>query len=1164
MKLLERFYENPAVQAVLKKQSGLGNLSLIEEAVILAAAYQKQPQTMLIIKNNLYNAQRLYEKLIPLTKAQVLLFGVEESLRMEKIAASPEMRATQMETMAALQNQKEPLICITHSAGAMRLLCDPKQFFEHTLKLKVNDTFEFEDCKKRLYEAGYDFVSRVDRPLCYAARGGIIDVYSMNYDYPVRIEFFDDIIESIRFFDISTQRTIQTLENVELIPASENLYSEEQLAEISEQVQVILNENIKKLKGAAVHHLKTTIEQEMIDLKAHRPGGGLYKYAAFLNQQYTIMDYMNQPYIIFSAQEEIKQAISHIQEETIAYIQELSQEGLALQRFSLFADPFQTAMKHPHLMIAVFMDIKHPISSQIHMHTTTDFDFTQTMNQLCKEAEKHTVLCAVDEKERKQLTDYLDDHNIHYSFYKNITPDDEIPSDTKNSTASLSIIIMDSTFNEGFLALREKISVYTSKELFHKKERRMRYHNKFKDAEVLHDYLELEVGDFVVHHQYGVGKYLGIVNKEIDGIHKDFLNLVYKGDDVLLVPLEQFHFIRKFMSKEGAVPKLNKLGSGEWEKTKKKVSSKVAELADRLITLYSLREDHIGYAFAPDTPFQKQFEDDFAYELTQDQKQAVAEIKHDMESMKPMDRLLCGDVGFGKTEVAIRAAFKAVMDNKQAAFLCPTTILSIQHYRTFTERFKNYPVRIAVLNRFVSPSEVKGIKKDLADGKIDILIGTHRILSKDISFKDLGFLVIDEEQRFGVEHKEKIKELRSGIDVLSMSATPIPRTLQMSLIGIRALSQLDTPPLNRIPVQTYVIEKDFRMIKEIIQRELARNGQVFYLYNNVSEIYQVASKLKEALPDINIAVAHGKMNREDIEDVMLQFTENVYQVLVCTTIIETGIDIPNANTIIVDNADRFGLAQLYQIKGRVGRSDRLAYAYLMYSPQKQLSELATKRLKSIKEFTQLGSGYKIAMRDLTIRGAGDMLGPQQAGFIDTVGIDMYIEMLNSAIAQRKGDGYKVHDEKKVLKKANAKVDAYIPSAFAPQDYEKIKLYQRIDDITSKSELMSFTEEIKDNYGHLPSGVQMLLEKKRLDILINEPHIDEYKETKQEAELCFTQEWSDNIDGVKLFEMMTTLCKDALIRYRNRKITMRIPKDQDWLPIVIEILEQTKRDDLLKN
>lgn len=1149
MKLLERFFNNPAVQALINRQPGLGNLSLIEEALIIAAAYQKKPQTILIVKNNLYNAQRLYEKLTPLTKAKVLLFGVEESLRMEKIASSPEMRAAQMETMAELLHSDSPLICITHTAGVMRQLCSPAQFQKHTLKLQVNDTYDFEACKKCLYEAGYDFVSRVDRPLCYAARGGIIDVYSMNYEYPIRIEFFDNLIESIRFFDISTQRTIQTIEAVDLIPASENLYSDTEITQISEQVESFMLNSLKKLKGNQAYQLKETVEQELTALKTHRPDGGLYKYAAFLTEKYTIMDYMDHPYVIFSAKEEIKQAITHIQEETIAYIQELSQEGLALQRFSLFADPFQEILKHPNLMIPVFTDIKHPIASQIHIHTVADFDFTHIMEQLRKQAAQYTVICSVDKKEIKQLSEYLDAHETAY-----------IISDDTNIKEN-GILLTSIPLNEGFSALREKIIVYTSKELFHKKEQRTRYHNKFKDAEVLHDYLELEIGDFIVHHQYGVGKYMGIVNKEIDGIHKDFLNIVYKGDDVLLVPLEQFHFIRKFMSKEGAVPKLNKLGSGDWEKTKKKVSTKVAELADRLIALYSLRKEHIGHAFAPDTPFQKQFEDDFIYELTDDQKQAVAEIKQDMEDMKPMDRLLCGDVGFGKTEVAIRAAFKAVMDNKQVAFLCPTTILSLQHYRTFSERFKNYPVRIAVLNRFVEGKAVSEIKKDLAAGKIDILIGTHRILSKDISFKDLGFLVIDEEQRFGVEHKEKIKELRSSIDVLSMSATPIPRTLQMSLIGIRALSQLNTPPLNRMPVQTYVIEKDFRMIKEIIQRELARNGQVFYLYNNVNEIYQVATKLKEDLPEINIAVAHGKMNREDIEDVMLQFTNNEYQVLVCTTIIETGIDIPNANTIIVDNADHFGLAQLYQIKGRVGRSDRLAYAYLMYSPQKQLSEIAMKRLKSIKEFTQLGSGYKIAMRDLTIRGAGDMLGPKQAGFIDTVGIDMYIEMLNQAISQRKGE---VKSEEKTLKKANAKVDAYIPSRFAPQDYEKIKLYQRIDEISTKKELKAFSEEIKDNYGHLPSGVQMLLEKKRLDILINEPHIEDYKEALQHAELCFTQEWSDSIDGVKLFEMMTALCKDAIIRYRNRKITMRIPKHNDWLLLVIEILERTKDNDLKKH
>ena len=616
--------------------------------------------------------------------------------------------------------------------------------------------------------------------------------------------------------------------------------------------------------------------------------------------------------------------------------------------------------------------------------------------------------------------------------------------------------------------------------------------------------------------------------------------------------MEQFRLIRKFVSKEGASPKLNKLGSSEWEKTKKRISQNVAELAQRLVALYSLRSEDIGFAFSKDTPYQLQFEDDFDYDLTPDQKKAVDEIKQDMESAKPMDRLLCGDVGFGKTEVAIRAAFKAVVDNKQVAYLCPTTILSQQHFKTFKKRFRNYPVRIEVLNRFVPPQEQKKILQDLKDGNVDILIGTHRLLSKDVVFKDLGFLIIDEEQRFGVQHKEKIKELRTGIDVLSLSATPIPRTLQMSLIGVRSLSQLDTPPMNRMPVQTYVVEKNFNLIKEIIQREVARDGQVFYLYNNVKNIYATATKLRNEL-DMEIGIAHGQMDREEIEDVMMRFTNNEYQVLVCTTIIETGIDIPNANTIIIEDADKFGLSQLYQIKGRVGRSDRLAYAYLLYSPQKQLSEIATKRLKSIKEFTQLGSGYKIAMRDLTIRGAGDMLGPQQAGFIDTIGIDMYIEMLHDAINEQKGIKKAVPKE---IKRANVNVDAYIPSTFTDQDYEKITLYQQIDKVETKEELLAMMDMIEDNYGSLPKSVQLLFEKKRLDILINEANVENFKENAKDAELTFTEQWSKHADGVKLFEQITALSRDIVLRYTQNKIKIRFPKNKNWLKQVIEVLEMS--------
>lgn len=1140
--ILKRLENNPAILSILSEESKLGNLSLSEEALLLATAFQRKPQNMVIVKQNLYTAQKLYERLLGLGDLPVLLFSVEESLRVEAIASSPEQKASQIEVMAALQ-QKTPCICITHTAGVMRFLSDPLLFQQHSIHLKQDDEISYEHLKTLLFEAGYTHVSRVDQPLCYAARGGIVDVYSMNYEYPLRIEFFDNIIESIRYFDITTQRTIQIVEEAVIIPATELLFSNDEISCIMEAVNTSLEKQKKTLQGTFRTTLENSINQDLDNLCNHIQEGNLYKYFAYLKKNFTILDYIEDPFVMLASEEEIKDSYKRIQEETIAYIQEMSQEGLSLPKYGLFSDIMQDIVRYRHIRIGMFVDYKQPISSGILLQTPGDNNFNRIMETVIKETTKRDVVIALSHNELNQVTTYLQDNDVAYTIFQ---AEESIPH-------GLSII--QQPIVEGFVLSNEKVSVYTAKELFHVQAKMSRFSNKFKDAETLHSYQELVNGDYIVHNQHGVGKYLGIVNKEIDGIHKDFLHIAYKGDDVLLVPLEQFKLIRKFMSKEGATPKLNKLGSGDWEKTKSKVSGKIAELADRLISLYATREDNIGYAFHEDSPFQAQFEDDFDYELTRDQDKAVREIKRDMEMAKPMDRLLCGDVGFGKTEVAARAAFKAVIDNKQVAFLCPTTILSLQHYKTFKKRYRNFPVRIEVINRFVSSAETKAILKDVKEGKVDILIGTHRLLSKDVAFKDLGFLVIDEEQRFGVEHKEKIKEFKSSVDVLSLSATPIPRTLQMSLIGIRSLSQLDTPPLNRMPVQTYVIEKNDSIIKEIIQRELARDGQVFYLFNNVKEIYNVTRKLRDALPDVEIGVAHGQMNRDEIENVMLQFTENKYHILVCTTIIETGIDIPNANTIIIDQADRFGLSQLYQIKGRVGRSDRLAYAYLMYSPQKQLSEIATKRLKSIKEFTQLGSGYKIAMRDLTIRGAGDMLGPQQAGFIDTIGIDMYIEMLNSAIMERKGE--KPKEEPVEMKKANAKIDAYIPQQFAPEDYEKISLYQRMEAISTKQELLDMMEEVADNYGKLPNAVALLFEKKRLDILINEKHIENFREKPNEVELIFTQTWSDNIDGVVLFELMTTICSDALLRYTNQKITMKIAKRKNWLAIVVQILEMTK-------
>ena len=1137
--LLNELVKNPAVESLLRKESSLGNLSLTEEALLYAALYRQSRQSLLIVKNNVYTAQKLIERLTPLVDVEVLPFVVEESLRVEAIAASPESKAVQLETMNAMLEGKAKIV-VAHTGALMRFMPSPELFKAVSMELKVDDEISMDTLKMKLFMAGYEHVSRVDQPLCFASRGGIVDVYSMNEDYPIRIEFFDTVIESIRCFDPATQRTIEKRDHMKIIPATDLLFTDEDISTIIEKGNVLKKKAQRQAEAAIQRQFDIFIENDFDALSNHQRENHLYRYYALLDQHSSLLDYAQDACIILSTDEEIHEVEKKVNEETIDYIQELNATGQGLPVYTQFNSIDKLTAGRDCIHVNLFMNMEQPIVSGFLQLPRPELSLDKCLDMAVKESKKKSVLFCLDHSEIGIVKKYFNDHEIRYQM---IDENDKIPEGISLCVKKLA---------EGFELTEEKIVVYSSKEIFHEQKKLGRYTNKFKQGEVLDDYLQLEKGDYVVHNQHGVGMYNGIVTKEIEGHHKDFLQVIYKDNDVLFIPLEQFRLIRKFVSKEGASPQLNKLGSSEWEKTKKRISQNVAELAQRLVALYSLRSEDIGFAFSKDTPYQLQFEDDFDYDLTPDQKKAVDEIKQDMESAKPMDRLLCGDVGFGKTEVAIRAAFKAVVDNKQVAYLCPTTILSQQHFKTFKKRFRNYPVRIEVLNRFVPPQEQKKILQDLKDGNVDILIGTHRLLSKDVVFKDLGFLIIDEEQRFGVQHKEKIKELRTGIDVLSLSATPIPRTLQMSLIGVRSLSQLDTPPMNRMPVQTYVVEKNFNLIKEIIQREVARDGQVFYLYNNVKNIYATATKLRNEL-DMEIGIAHGQMDREEIEDVMMRFTNNEYQVLVCTTIIETGIDIPNANTIIIEDADKFGLSQLYQIKGRVGRSDRLAYAYLLYSPQKQLSEIATKRLKSIKEFTQLGSGYKIAMRDLTIRGAGDMLGPQQAGFIDTIGIDMYIEMLHDAINEQKGIKKAVPKE---IKRANVNVDAYIPSTFTDQDYEKITLYQQIDKVETKEELLAMMDMIEDNYGSLPKSVQLLFEKKRLDILINEANVENFKENAKDAELTFTEQWSKHADGVKLFEQITALSRDIVLRYTQNKIKIRFPKNKNWLKQVIEVLEMS--------
>ena len=1124
--ILHQLDDNPVVLKLDKNSGTLPFVSLIEEALVIATSYQKKPRPMIVIKNNLYQAQRLYERMISfLNEDECALFGADESLRVEAIASSPEMRANKVETLASLLKNTNQVV-ITCPSGLLRHLPSPELFKEGCFTLKVGNIQDPEELKRKLIKIGYYQSSHIDQPLTFASRGGVIDIFSINHTQPVRIEFFDDEIESIRFFDVTTQQTIVPIQEIDIVPASDLLFSEEDSDEIHNGVSNLLN----KLDDVM---LSSSIENDLELIKQNICESRLYPYTAFLKHNYSLCDYLDHPILIYSDPELIEESTKHLITETTAYLQEMVQEKKLLPKFTVFHE-YDSVGKHCKKVV------EDPIHNQL-----VDIEELHLPNEslnlklrLLKEYKQ--VIIAIHEKELERIKQACIEEKIKYHLIQ------------ENDSIHDGFNICIDSFTQGFIY--HDFVVVSESELFEIHRHTGRYENKFKNAEVIHNYDELEKGDYVVHAQHGVGQYLGIETREIQGAIRDFLRIIYRGNAELLVPLEQFRLVRKFVSREGVVPKLNKLGSDEWEKTKKRLEENVNNIAERLVNLYSEREQHIGHAYASDSELQKEFENEFPYELTRDQAKAVADVKKDMESDKPMDRLVCGDVGFGKTEIAIRASFKAASENKQVAVLCPTTILAEQHFHTFEKRFKNYPFTIRVLDRFVTPQNVKNTLNELKEGKVDILIGTHRILSKDVIFKDLGLLVVDEEQRFGVEHKERIKEMKTGIDVLTLSATPIPRTLQMSLIGIRQLSQLETPPDNRYNVQTYVVEKSRSLVVDAIEKELSRDGQVFYLYNNIDKIYNIARTLQHDIKDAKIGIVHGKMNREDVENVMLQFTNKEINILVCTTIIENGIDIPNANTILIDNAQDFGLSQIYQIKGRVGRSNRVAYAYLLVPPRKQLNETASKRLQAVKEFARLGSGYKIALRDLTIRGAGDILGPNQSGFIDTVGIDMYMEMLEEAINKKKGIQ---KEEKQVIKRANINSTSYIPQKFAPDDFDKLSMYQEIDRITSEEELSTYQNKVKDEYGKLPNEVDMLFTKRKLDILLNEKDVDSYKEINNTYEITFSKDFSDHVDGVKLFEIFSKLSKDISLRYKNQKITASIPKTKNGLKLVIEVIKRSK-------
>ena len=1128
--------QNLAFKALLNGKGNIVVNDVSDEALLLTSAFLKLKRNIVVVKANQYEANMLYQKVMLLNEKDVSLFAVDESYRIEALAASPELLGQRIDTMYQL-TKNEPRILITHSQAIIRYLPTKQLFIDNCLKIKVGMQIDIYDLKASLLKSGYQSAIRVDQPFYFSKRGGVIDVFSIQYENPIRIEFFDDEIESIRFYNQNTQRTIENIDEITILPASDILYDDQEVTKVISKINDLRDSQVEILDELYLEDFlnKVSIDQE--NLRNHDTSFSMYSYYNLFNQTTSIGDYLDDPLIILSNSQDINFAYKNYLEENFYYYQELINVGKSVKGLNLFRDLYEVTDKATIEFKSFATDEKDVIFNGRTIMIDSQ-DEKMLISQIRSYLKLSTVIIALDdERQIRLISELLNRHELLYTMLDN----------SGEFYPGLNLVIDKIGF--GFELVDENIVVISSNELFKTKNVKKPKYFKYKNAKVLKDYQELEVGDYVVHDNYGIGQYLGIKTLEVQGVHRDYLYVAYAGDDTLYIPVEQFNLVRKYSSSEGKVPKINKLGSSQWQKAKAKARNKVDDIADKLIEIYAARMNQTGYAFPVDNEMQLEFENAFGYELTEDQVRSVKEIKEDMEKPQPMDRLLCGDVGFGKTEVALRAVFKAILGNKQVAFFCPTTILSMQHYKTMLDRFENFPVKVALLNRFTSTKQKNQILKDLKEGNIDLLVGTHRILSKDVEFKDIGLLCIDEEQRFGVKQKEKIKEYRKTIDVLTLSATPIPRTLQMSLMGIRGLSQIETPPKNRQPIQTYVIEKNDVLIKQIIERELARDGQVFYLHNRTSNIANTADKIGRMVPGAKVVVGHGKMDKNEIEDVMMRFVNKEYNVLICTTIIETGIDIPNANTIIVENADKFGLSQLYQIKGRVGRSNRGAYAYLLYNPSKVLTEEASKRLKAIKEFTELGSGYKIAMRDLAIRGAGDILGGTQSGFIDSIGFDMFMKILQDSVNQKMGKQEQEID----IKNVNVNVDGYIPHDYVSSDIEKLELYQRLDNTKTISAIDHLKTEFIDYYGKLPDEVAALIEKRKLDILASSKIIDVLEEKKGNIEITFSSDYSKNVKGDQLFEIVNRLFTRPRFKQIDNKIAIILPKGDQWLNRLNELI-----------
>lgn len=1027
----------------------------------------------------------------------------------------------------------------------------------HQLTLNVGDDIDIDDFLNKLVNMGYRRESVVSHIGEFSLRGGIIDIYPL-IGNPIRIELFDTEVDSIRDFDVETQRSEENVEEVNITTASDYIITEDVLKHTKQKLKEAYEYTRPKIDKSVRNELKETYESFQLFESSMFDHQVLRRLVAFMYQQpTTIIDYFKDDAIVaVDEYNRIKETETALITEADEFMQNLIESGKGfIDQSFLQYDAFENQLKpYPVTYFTLFTATMSVELNEIIKFSCKpvqqfygQYDIMRSEFQRFIQNDYTVVVLAETEVKKERIQSMLNE--MHIPTF--------IDTPTHRNEGG-NAIITEGSLSEGFELPYMQLVVVTERELFKSKQKKKTKQQKtLTNAEKIKSYQDLKVGDYIVHVHHGVGRYLGVETLEVGGVHKDYIKLQYKGTDQLFVPVDQMDQVQKYVASEDKTPRLNKLGGTEWKKTKAKVQQSVEDMADELIELYKSREMSVGYQFGPDTAEQNDFEIDFPYELTPDQSKSIEEIKKDMEIERPMDRLLCGDVGYGKTEVAVRAAFKAVMEGKQVAFLVPTTILAQQHYETLIERMQDFPIEVQLISRFRTAKEIKETKEGLKSGFVDIIVGTHKLLGKDIHYKDLGLLIVDEEQRFGVRHKERIKSLKNNVDVLTLTATPIPRTLHMSMLGVRDLSVIETPPENRFPVQTYVLEQNTNFIKEALERELSRDGQVFYLYNKVQSIYEKREQLQMLMPDANIGVAHGQMNERDLEETMLSFINHEYDIIVTTTIIETGVDVPNANTLIIEDADRFGLSQLYQLRGRVGRSSRIGYAYFLHPTNKVLSETAEDRLQAIKEFTELGSGFKIAMRDLNIRGAGNLLGKQQHGFIDSVGFDLYSQMLEEAVNEKRG----VKDEKQDAPEVEIElnIDAYLPAEYIQNEQAKIEIYKKLRKIETEAQLMDVKDELIDRFNDYPVEVERLLEMMEIKIHALNAGVTLIKDIGKKVEIYLSEKGTTDINGETLFKQTQPLGRTMKVGVQDGKMKVTLNKTSNWfdnLKFLAKCLEES--------